>query len=445
MIQKEIYKARRESFLRQLDDGITILESSQLKQRSNDTEFPFRQDSNFYYLTGFKETNSILVLTKNGKKVTSTIYVEEKNPQLELWTGIRLGEIAAANKLGVDKSFSNKLFQDHIENLIVGHSNLYINAFSSSSTNNLIMNTASKLWARRNKQGKLPESIIHVAPILEKMRLQKSEEEIKSIKQAADITKKAHLSCMAYAAPNKNERDLEACLHYFFRKNGGSGEAYGSIVASGNNANILHYIENDKKLIDGELILIDAGAEKDLYACDVTRTFPVNGKFTAPQKEIYTVVLNSQKKAIESSKPGITLNEIHEVASKELIKGLISLELLTGNVDDIYAKNEHKKFYPHGTGHWLGLDVHDQCPYVSDDEEEILLEEGMYFTVEPGIYLNSNDDSIPEKYRGIGVRIEDDVLITKSGHEVTTKDIPKEIVDIEKACSKNYQDFFNQS
>lgn len=442
IIDKNVFSSRRDDLSQSIKDGIAIIPSASLKQRSNDTEYSFRQNSNFYYLTGFNETNSVLVIINKGDGYKTRLYLEKKDPVMELWTGIRLGKENAPDILGVDEAYDINQFDEDLEELILGSKNLYLSAFHDHSITKKIYKVTNELWNKRRKPTFVPTQVTHIDHKIEGMRLIKEPNELDQIKKAAKITAQGHKACMAKAKPGINERDIEGCLHYFFRKEGGSGEAYGSIVAGGNNANILHYIENDTELRDGDLLLIDAGAESNLYACDVTRTFPVNGKFTKEQKEIYEIVLNSQLKAIDSARPGKTLSSIHEVASKELIKGLIELGILTGTVEDIYSNDKQKAYYPHGTGHWLGMDVHDQCPYTDDDNSTIVLKENMYFTIEPGLYFNENDQTVPERYRGIGIRIEDDILITKDGNEVLTKDIPKTIEEIETACSIDYKTFF---
>jgi len=243
---------------------------------------------------------------------------------------------------------------------------------------------------------------------------------------------------MAKAAPGVNERDIQAIMEYAFKLNIGEGPAYGLIVGTGDNANVLHYIENNTELQDGEMILIDAGAEYKLYASDVTRTFPVNGKFTESQKRIYNEVLKAQKAAIRIAKPGKSLTDLHEVASKSLAQSLIDLKILKGTAEDLIKSEEIKKYYPHGTGHWLGLDVHDQCPYLDEQCENIKFQENMVFTVEPGLYFPADDMDVPAEYRGIGIRIEDDIRITKDGSENLTSMIPKSVEEIEAACAKNY-------
>ena len=436
-----IYKTRRDQLLNRIDEGIIIIPSANYAKRSNDTDYPFRQNSNFYYFTGFLENNSTLILKKMGSKQSSILFLQDKNPELELWTGKRLGPDLAINELSVDQSYPTSSFNEIIAELIEGHQKVYINAYENGQVTSKVYQTCHKLWSSRKKTTYIPNQIVHLDFLTEEMRLIKDTHELDKMEHAANLTSRAHMAAMAKVQAGKNERDIDGLLDYCFKLEGGSGPAYESIVASGNNANVLHYVSNNMDLIDGELLLIDAGAEYGLYASDVTRTIPINGKYTKAQKDIYQVVLNSQLSAIKMAKPNTTLKEIHEHTSKKLIEGMLSLNILSGDVEDIFTKGLHRKYYPHGTGHWLGLDVHDQCPYLDSSCEDIILKENMIFTIEPGLYLREDDHSIPSEYRGIGIRIEDDVAITKDSNRVLTKDIPKTIEEVEEACKEDYRNF----
>ena len=421
-----------------IEDGLAIIPSNDLFTRSNDTEHPFRQNSNFYYFTGFLETNSVLCLLKTNGKQKTILFLEEKIPEMELWTGKRLGPKMAISTLGVDEAYSINDFEDKIKELIPGTKALYMNSFDQSKVSKIVLATTNKLWQSRKKVNFLPVSIHHLDYLTEEMRLIKEPGEIELMKEAAKRTSLGHRVAMAKTKPGLNERDIQAVMDYTFKMDLGDGPAYGMIVASGDNANVLHYIENSSTLKDGDLILIDAGSEYQLYASDVTRTFPINGKFTPAQKEVYNAVLKAQELAIESAKPGLTLKDIHKIASISLIESLIDFGLLEGDPEEIFLNGDHLKYYPHGTGHWLGLDVHDQCPYLDDKCNDIQLKENMVFTVEPGLYFSEDDKSIPEKYRGIGIRIEDDIQIIKNGSYNLTQDIPKTIEEIEKQCGEDY-------
>ena len=434
----KLYQERRNKLLDIVIDGFAVIPSNDLHTRTNDTEHPFRQNSNFYYFTGFLETNSILILSnKNGIR-KSVLFLSEKNPQMELWTGKRLGPKGAVNSLMVDEAYPIEDFSNLIKGIIEGSKNLYISCFNQSHVTSTVFAAINNLLKSRKKSNFLPTKVHLLEKITEEMRLIKSKHEIEMIKEAVKRTSLGHKVAMAKTKPGMNERDVQAVMEYTFKMNLGDGPAYGMIVAGGDNANVLHYIENNDELKDGDLILIDAGAEYQLYASDVTRTYPVNGKFTLTQSKIYNEVLKAQELVIDNSKPGVTLKELHKIASMSLIKSLLDLEILKGNPQEIYKNGDHLKYYPHGTGHWLGLDVHDQCPYIDENCDEIKLKENMVFTVEPGLYFNSDDKNIPEEFRGIGIRIEDDIQITKNGCVNLTGNIPKTVEEIEKQCKENY-------
>jgi len=438
MNEQKIFSDRRLKLLNLMEDGVAVIASNELLTRSNDTEHPFRQNSNFYYFTGFLETNSVLVLSKKGNDRKVTLFLEEKVPEMELWTGKRLGPKEALNMMIIDQAYPIEKFEQIMPEIITGSKNLYINGFDLNKTTKAIYQITDKLWKSRKKSSYLPTKIHHLDYLTENLRLVKEPIEVEYMKEAVKKTTLGHKIAMAKAKPGLNERDIHAIMDYTFKMNLGDGPAYGMIVASGDNANVLHYIENNSILNDGDLLLIDAGAEHKLYASDVTRTFPVNGKFTEIQAKVYNEVLKAQELVIDSAKPGMSLSQLHELASKSLAQSLVDLGILTESADIIYSSGKLKKYYPHGTGHWLGLDVHDQCPYLDDQCNDIKLKAGMVFTVEPGLYFPEDDTSIPQQFRGIGIRIEDDILMTEKGNENLTKDIPKTIEEIELACQADY-------
>jgi Xaa-Pro aminopeptidase len=277
------------------------------------------------------------------------------------------------------------------------------------------------------------------------MRLLKDQEEINSIKSALEATRKAHLAAMAFASPGRSEGEVQTLMEFIFQNQGAHGYAYDSIVASGDNANILHYTENTASLEDGDLLLIDAGSEHDLYASDITRTFPVNGEFSEPQKIIYNLVLEAQKKSLEAISPEATLKTLNDAATEVLVQGLIDLKILKGPLKEALESQEYKEqYWPHSIGHWLGLDVHDIAPHLyEEDNSEVCFRPGMVFTVEPGLYLPKDDESLPEEFRGIGVRIEDNILITENGYENLSSHIPKEVSEVEEACGDDYRKFLS--
>lgn len=429
------YKNRRDQLLNQFEDTLVIIPAAGLKTRSYDTSFKFRQDSNYRYYTGINEQDGYLLLstTKNGGQ-KSMIFVLDKNPEMEQWDGIRLGHEKAAKIAETDEGYPLSRFDEILNSLMVGHKKI---AFDLSNQNLMdkLTNNLRPHWFKRRGQI-IPTGFLHLPTFTGKQRLVKTQVEIMNMKRAVKLTERAHLASMAKAAPGVNESEVYNLINFIFNQENGKGQAYESIVAGGENALILHYIENNMPLKDGDLLLIDAGSEFNGYASDVTRTFPVNGKFTKAQKEVYQVVLDSQKNAIAQASIGSSLKDVHMAASKVLADFLIKNKVLTGSVDEVLEQGTLKKYYPHGTGHWIGLDVHDTCPYDIDGEE-IKFTEGMVFTVEPGLYFPTIDSNT-NPFQGIGVRIEDDILITDKGHENLTVSIPKEIKEVEQVCQNDF-------
>ena len=415
MIMEDEYKKRRDKLLKKISsNSLGIIFANEFKVRSNDTNYPFRQNSDFYYLSGFKEDKSALIFLKNKKETKTILFVAKKDKKLELWNGKRLGVDGAKDRFLVDEVFCIDELQAKLKSYLESVDKLYFDFMLDYSKVKLLKRYAKSLYTHKN-----------IAPLIHKMRLIKSSAEIELIKKAIAITKDAHTSLIKMDKVGKNEYELLAELEYIFKKNGAYSDAYTSIVACGNSANTLHYIDNDKPLIDGELILIDAGCEYEYYASDITRTIPVNNTFTKPQKELYELVLNTQLKVIGMIKPHIKRSDLQKMAVKLLTKGLVKFGILKGDVKKLIKKEKYKKYYPHGIGHWMGLDVHDMCPYKDKKGKEIRLKEGMVLTIEPGIYIDKDDKKAPKRYRGIGIRIEDNILITKDGHENLSKDILK--------------------
>ncbi len=441
-MDKSLFAARRNKLLALLSEGAAIIKAGDSKIRSHDTEYEFRVDSNFYYLTGFLEPESILLLLPKHDKYRSVLFIRPKDPLKETWTGIRMGVEKAQAELGIDKIFSLDDFEKELPNLLTNHTKVYLDLFNQINFAQKMIEICKNLarTLSRQKQKFAPREISDIIPIIGKQRLIKEPVEILAMKKAHSLSATAHLMLMSYAKPQMKEYELKALLEYYFAKHGGT-TAYGSIIASGDHANILHYIENNDTIKDGDLILVDAGCELDCYSSDITRTFPVSKTFSGPQKVIYELVLEAQKKAISICAPGKHLiDDIHMMATKTLVEGLIHLKLLTGSVDQIIEKGEHKKFYPHGTCHWMGIDVHDNNPYYDERGNDILLRPGMVFSVEPGLYFPASDTTIPSEFRGIGVRIEDDIAITDSSFDNLTKDLAKEVNDIQEACRKDFRE-----
>lgn len=421
MINQKEYKKRRDILAKSMKkNSIGIVLSASQKTRSNDTEFPYRQNSNFYYLTGFKEDSAALVIVKESKKVKTYLFVAKKVKELELWTGKRLGREKAKELFDFDEVYEyedlSKIFQ---ENLLNKHTFYYDFSYEDSSLDSF-KNLCKNFYLQKNLAKKLAS-----------MRLIKSDAEIALIKKALKITKEAHHKAMQIAPKLDMEYELQAELEYVFKKNGAYNDAYTSIVACANSANTLHYISNSNRLEKGELILIDAGCEYDYYSSDITRTIPVSGEFSGAQKELYEMVLSVEKEIIAMMKPGVLRTDLQKRSEELLCEGMIRLGIIQGSLKKLLKKKAYKQYYPHGIGHWMGLDVHDQAAYKTKKGKEIPLKAGMIMTVEPGIYLDNEDTKIPKKYRGIGIRIEDDILVTEDGHENLSYDIYKEIDEIE--------------
>jgi len=419
---KEIeYKKRRDKLISKVsNNSVSVVFSAKHQTRSNDTEYPFRQDSNFYYLSGFKEDNSILLLIKKDKQTKTILFVNKKDKTQELWNGKRLGESVAKDRFLVDEVYSSDKFESILKEYLLKSKTLYFDFNLDYSKVKVLKRYAKQLSTHKN-----------IALLINKMRLIKSKSEIRLIQKAINITKEAHHKAMNYSKIAKNEYELQAEIEYIFKSKGAYSDAYTSIVACGNSANTLHYIENNKLLQENKLILIDAGCEYDYYASDITRTIPVNAKFSSAQKELYNLVLGVNEKIIKMIKPKIKRSILQKEAVKLLTKGMIKLGILNGNFKKLIKKEKYKKYYPHGIGHWMGLDVHDMAPYTDSKAKEIPLQKGMILTIEPAIYIDENDEEVPEKYRGIGIRIEDDILVTKNGYKNLSKGIVKSIIDIE--------------
>lgn len=432
------FKARRKKLLSLTGQSLAIIPAGNEMVRSNDTHFPFRQSSHFKYLTGFPEPEAILVLCHNNDHASDILFVRPKDPTMELWVGKRHGVEATQNLYDFDQVYSIDDFEEKMNELLLGHTNVYVDLFDSAQQKlrELVLSKMQSLQSKRKVPGTKPDGLKDINPLLGKLRLRKDKNEIQLMKKAAQISSRTHRHLMSACKPGINESDLYRLLKMSFAAQGAPEEAYESIIAAGNNANTLHYIENNSEIKDGDLVLIDAGCEFQLYASDITRTFPANGKFSEAQKTVYQIVLNAQKAALAHALPGRSLKEIHQAATKELIQGMLAEKIMQGDPDQILEDLSYRDYYPHGTGHWLGLDVHDPCPYLDEQGEELILSEGMVFTIEPGLYFNSNNFTGPSHFKGIGVRIEDDILITQDGHENLTAGTPKEIKEVEEQCQK---------
>ena len=425
-------KKRRKKLVEKLpENSLVIISNSTASIRSNDVEYKFKPDSDFYYLTGLEEPDSVCLIKKEKRSFVYILFVEERNKEKEIWVGKTIGIDGAKSIFKADEAYKISDFDIHLKKLIQGVEHIYYPIGKNKCLELKITNLINEL-AKSNRSGfKVPRTISDLRNLIHEMRLIKDTYEINCMKNAAEISKNAHILAMAYARAGMFEYEIEAILEYKFRALGASGPAYPSIVGSGRNSTILHYIKNTRRIQNGDLVLIDAGAEFNYYASDVTRTFPVNKKFSAVQKDIYDIVLEAQLKAIEQVKPQKQFIDSYNKAVLVLVEGLKELGLLKGSNESIIKSGKYKKFFMHKLGHWLGLDVHDAGPYVDKNDRSIKLVPGMVMTVEPGIYIPLDLGDVPKKFRGIGIRIEDDILVTERGNSILTGDIPKMVHEIE--------------
>lgn len=421
-LEHSCFQARRKKLLEEIPEkSVVIIPNSRTSIRSNDTEYKFRPDSDFYYLTGFEEPNSVCILKKDKQGVTYILFVEPKDEKEEIWTGERAGIEGAKSSYLADEAHPIEKFDHHLKKLVRGAKHVYL-PFGKNKELDLRVTSLVGNLKQRNREAKpTPSGLLDPRDIVHRMRLIKEKEEIDLIQRAVDISSEAHTLAMTQTNPGMYEYELEALIDGHFRSNGGVGPAYTSIIAAGNNTTTLHYTKNDSEIKDGDLVLIDAGCEFNYYAADITRTFPANRRFTTPQKEIYDIVLDAQLQAIKEATPGKTVKDLFNKAVLVIVQGLKDLKLLKGSTEEIIQKRKYKKFFMHRIGHWLGLDVHDAGPYIDDKGKPIRFSPGMVLTVEPGIYILSKEETVPKEFRGIGVRIEDDVLITKDGNQVLTQ------------------------
>ncbi|XDD44842.1 aminopeptidase P N-terminal domain-containing protein [Leptospira sp. WS39.C2] len=422
----DLFRKRIRKIQKKLKKGeILILFAANHKIRNRDVEYKFRQNSDFYYLTGIKEEDSILTLTED--KVG--MFCLPKDKEREIWTGIRLGKEKIKSMLDLDYSYDLNDWEKQKSAILIGNHTLYY-FFGENPDRDRELLLECKNLSERAREGKFGPHRIEHPHFLHEERLVKTKEEIQILKNAAEITKIGHMRIMRESKPGMYEYELEALLEQEYLKFGSIGGGYGHIVASGKNACILHYVNNDDRLLDGDLVLVDSGAEWNYYTADVTRVFPVGKRFTEAQKTIYEVVLYSQKNAIRQSVAGTAFNEVHEKTVRFLADCLREMGFLKGSLDEILEKETFKKFYMHRTGHYLGMDVHDVGRYFLDGKSRPL-KDGQVVTVEPGLYFDPSDDSIPKEFRGIGIRIEDDILINGKEPINLTESIPKEISEIE--------------
>jgi Xaa-Pro aminopeptidase len=466
---------RRQRFAESLGDGLAVIPGAAEVYRNADTVYPFRQASDFYFLTGFDEPDAVAVFNPAHTKERFVLFVRPRDREMEIWNGPRAGVEGAIGTYGADAAYPISQLDDKLREYLIERPAVYYR-LGQAAHDQRIIRLVAELRAARPRGFPTPVRIEDPGPILHEMRLRRSPAELAWQRRACEISRDAHLEAMRFTAPGLSEYQVQAALEFVFRERGSRRNAYPSIVASGPNACILHYHANTRRMEAGDLVLIDAGCEYGYHASDITRTFPVSGRFTAPQRVIYELVLRAQQAAIAKARPGVRVEEIHDAARRVLTEGLVALGLLPRSVEESLAMHHYREFYMHGTSHWLGMDVHDVGDYRVGGRSRVL-EPRMVFTVEPGLYIDPERETatfylreyseqelwdrrhrlgpaakrleeeekaraekivhpVPREFRGIGVRIEDDVLVTAGGCEVLTAGTPKTVVEIERACAE---------
>ncbi|MFC4728005.1 aminopeptidase P N-terminal domain-containing protein [Coralloluteibacterium thermophilus] len=428
------YARRRRQLMRMAgDDAIVVVPAAPERVRSHDTLYPYRQDSDFLYLCGFGEPDAVLVLVPGRAHGEVLLFCRERDPEREAWDGPRLGPDAAVARLGVDDAFPFEDLDEILPGLLEGRARVYYHLGRDTEFDLKLIGWVNRIRTHGRRRDGGSHEFLELGHLLHEFRLFKSRDEVRLLRRAAEISAEAHLAAMRAARTAQREYEIEAALQYVFRRRGAVA-AYPPIVGAGANACVMHHVANDGPVRPGDLVLVDAGAEVAGYAADITRTFPASGRFTRPQAALYALVLAAQRAALAEVRPGRPWNAVHEAAVRTVTEGLLRLGLLQGGLEENLGSAAYRRFYPHKTGHWLGLDVHDVGDYRIDGEFREL-EPGMVFTVEPGLYVAPDDRSVAPRWRGIGIRIEDDVLVIGDGCEVLTDAVPREIEAIEAAMA----------
>ena len=431
MISKKEYAARRKDLMSMMaDNSIAVIAAAPEKVRSKDTLYPYKQSTNFSYLSGFSEPCAVMLLIPNRQQGECVLFCRDKDPLRETWDGLRLGPIEAKQALALDDAFPIDDIDDILPGLLEGKSHIYYSAGKDKAFDKQLIQWVDEVTLDKESDSEPCCEQVDLDHILAELRLIKSAAEIKLMRKAADISAEAHCRAMRFCQPGQYEYQLQAEIEHQFMTSGATGPAYTSIVGGGKNACILHYIENQSALKSGDLVLIDAGCEYQNYAADITRTFPINGKFSTAQAAIYDIVLAAQTAAINCITPGVTYDQANKATIEVITQGLVDLGILKGDVDQLIAEGAYREFYMHSVSHWLGMDVHDVGDYKINNQWRVY-EAGMLLTIEPGIYIAADNQNIDKKWRGIAVRIEDDILVTKAGREVLTDGVPKQRDQIE--------------
>lgn len=432
----KIFLERRKRLAAKIQGSVLICASPEETIRNGSVHNSFRQDSNLYYLTGFEEPESIFVF-RPGLKPESILFVRKKDPTRETWDGFRFGPEAAQEIFAIDAVYPVEEFDTKIVELLKGTDSLYYRNYKNETMDKKIAGALQSLKVSQGRTGFGLLSVHDADQLLGEMRVIKGEAELANHRTACELTSEAHIELMKYTKPGLSERELHGYFIYQIMKRGAAREGYGSIIASGASACTLHYVFNDQVCKSGDLLLVDAAGEYQYFTSDITRTFPVNAKFTDAQAEVYQGVLNIQKSLIAQVKPGLPFMDLHQMASEQLTDFMLELGLLSGTRQNLIEAGAHRKYYPHGVGHFLGMDVHDAGLYLDPKTKEPRkIEAGMVFTIEPGLYIPADDQDAEKKYRGIGIRIEDNILVTTNGFENLTQKCPKEISDLEKVIGK---------
>lgn len=430
-VDTDTFRRRRERFLSEIGEGVAVLAAAPELHKSRDTEVRYRADSDLFYLTGFAEPEAVVVLTPHDEEHRFTLFVRERDAAKEAWTGPRAGVEGARERFGASAAYPISELPERLPKLLEPGDAVWYSLGMSAALDRQVTDALVHFRVSRPRSGKGPWDIRDPARLLDAMRLIKEPGEVAAIREAARISAKGHLAAMRAARPGMGEWEIEAAVEGTFRRMGAWGPSFPTIVGSGVNATVLHYVTNDRVVADGDLVLVDAGAERALYCGDITRTWPVNGRFTSAQRALYEVVLAAEEAAIAVVRPGVRFSEIHDTAVRVLVDGMLRLGLLEGEPEKLIEDGAHKRFYLHQTSHWLGMDVHDAGPYRHRDGSWIELAPGMVLTVEPGLYVPVADD-VPAEFRGIGIRIEDDVVVTADGHEVLTRMVPVDPGELER-------------
>lgn len=431
-MSSQVFQERRKAVLQAMAPGVMVVPCAPHQLRNNDVHHGYRQDSDLYYLTGFDEPDSVLVLGAQDA-APAILFVRPRDPEREVWDGARAGIEGALQQFGIDQAYPIAELEQRLPDLLGGHERLFYHLGRYNEFDSLLIKALGTARGKGRRGKAFPIEIIDADSVVHELRRIKSPAEIELLQRAVEITDVAHRQAMAAAHPGGYEFELEAVLRGEFLKRGSPRVAYEPIVGSGPNATVLHHVKNDRQLRDGELVLIDAGCEYGYYAADVTRTFPVNGRFSAPQRDLYQAVLDAQQLAIAACVAGATLESIHDITLRALVQGMLEVGLLQGSLEQALETKSYQRYYMHRTSHYLGMDVHDVGRYYLAGSPRAL-EPGVVLTVEPGLYVAESDQVAPAQFRGIGIRIEDDVLIEAQGPRVLSANIPKTIDDVEQAC-----------